>query len=224
MNGWNDYTGRRAMIDQNLDRPEESGSADVTLVTRGITVTACVEVSSTGVVVVRPSADGPTERDSIQVGDPVELYWVGGQEERTLAGKVAAIDAGAEPRWHLSVTGQAERSQRRKAVRGRVQLPVLIPWAGAQMEGTTVDLSEAGMRALMDGWGVPMEAGTTTQLTLTLDEALIHLQGEIVWTVERGAQWLLAVKFLDVPEKAADLLRRRVFQALRDERAAQAAF
>jgi hypothetical protein len=31
------------------------------------------------------------------------------------------------------------------------------------------------------------------------------------------------MKFLDVPEKAADLLRRRVFQALRDERAAQAA-
>lgn len=90
------------------------------------------------------------------------------------------------------------------------------------MEGRTVDLSEAGMRALMDGWGVPMDAGTTTQLTLDVDDALLHLQGEIVWTVERGAQWLLAMKFLDVPERAADLLRRRVFQALRDERAAQA--
>ena len=32
----------------------------------------------------------------------------------------------------------------------------------------------------------------------------------------------MAVKFLDVPEKAADILRKRVFQALRDERAAQA--
>ncbi len=60
-------------------------------------------------------------------------------------------------------------------------------------------------------------------MTLTLDEALIHLHGEIMWTVERGNQWLLAMNFLDVPEKAADLLRRRVFQALRDERAAQAA-
>jgi len=27
------------------------------------------------------------------------------------------------------------------------------------------------------------------------------------------------MRFLEVPEKAADLLRRRVFQALRDERA-----
>jgi hypothetical protein len=43
-----------------------------------------------------------------------------------------------------------------------------------------------------------------------------------VWTSDRGAQWLLALKFEDVPEKAADALRRRVFQALRDERAAAA--
>ena len=211
------------MLDQNLDRPEESGSADVTLVTRGVTVTACVEVSSTGLVVVRPSTDRPAATDTIQVGDPVELYWIGGTEERTLAGTVTTIDGGEEPRWHLKVAGQATRSQRRKAVRARVQIPVLIPWAGAQMEGTTVDLSEAGMRALMDGWGVPMEAGTSTQVTLTLDDALLHLHGEIVWNNERGAQWLLAMKFLDVPEKAADLLRKRVFQALRDERAVQAA-
>lgn len=211
------------MLDQNLDRPAESSSADVTLVTRGITVTACVEVSSTGLVVVRPSPEGPPDEDGIQVGDPVELYWVGGHEERTLGGTVSSVENGSERRWHLAVKGQAERSQRRRAVRGRAQIPVIIPWGGAQMEGSTVDLSEAGMRALMDGWGVPMDPGTTTQLTLTLEEALIHLHGEIVWTVERGKQWLLAMKFLDVPEKAADLLRKRVFQALRDERAASAA-
>ena len=210
------------MIDQNLDRPEESGAADVTLVSRGITVPVCVEVSSTGVVIVRPSDDAPPTRDAIELGDAVELYWVGGQEERTLKGLVSSIEGGPEPRWHLSVKGPAERSQRRKAVRGRVQIPVIIPWGGAQMEGSTVDLSEAGMRALMDGWGVPMDPGTTTQLTLTLDDALVHLHGEIVWTVERGKQWLLAMKFLDVSDKAADLLRKRVFQALRDERAAQA--
>ena len=50
----------------------------------------------------------------------------------------------------------------------------------------------------------------------------MHLHGEIVWTSIRGAQWLMAMKFVDVPEKAADTLRRRVFQALRDERAANA--
>ena len=53
------------MIDQNLDRPEESGAADVTLVSRGITVPVCVEVSSTGLVVVRPSPGStPTPRQT----------------------------------------------------------------------------------------------------------------------------------------------------------------
>ena len=87
---------------------------------------------------------------------------------------------------------------------------------------TTVDLSESGMRALMDGWGLPPEPDTLTQVSLALDDALLHLQGRIVWTSIRGAQWLLAMQFLDVPENAGDRLRRRVFQALRDERAAAA--
>lgn len=207
-------------IDPNLDRPEESGSADVTLVTRGVTVTAAVELSSTGVVVVRPGGD--QSASEIQPGDPVELYWVGGQEERTLRGTVTSAEGGTAALWHIAVSGQAERSQRRKAVRARVALEVLIPWAGGQMTGHTVDLSEGGMRALMDGWGLPPAPGTASQVSLTLDDALVHLQGAVVWTSIRGAQWLLAMQFHDVPENAADRLRRRVFQALRDERAASA--
>ena len=210
-------------LDRFVDRPEESASADVTLISRGLTLTAHVEVSDTYVVVVRPTGGGPGwESAEIQLGDPVELYWVGGQEERTLAGTVAQVESGAEARWHVAVSGQAERSQRRKAVRARVELEVLIPWAGAQMSGTTVDLSEGGMRALMDGWGLPPESGTLTQVTLVLDDAPLLLHGEIVWTSIRGAQWLLAMKFNDVSETAGDLIRRRVFQALRDERAAAA--
>ena len=207
-------------IDENLHRPEESGSADVTLLTRGVTVTASVEVSSTGLVVVRPSPERPL--DEISAGDRVELYWIGGHEERTLGGTVSSVDDGPEPRWHIAVSGMAESSQRRKAVRARVAVDVLIPWAGGQMSGTTVDLSESGMRALMDGWGLPPEPETMTQLSLALDDALLHLQGRVVWTSIRGAQWLLAMQFLEVPENAADRLRRRVFQALRDERAAAA--
>ncbi len=209
--------------DPFLDRPEETASADVTLISRGLTVTAHVEVSDVSVVVVRPTGGAPGwDSTEIQPGDAVELYWVGGHEERTLTGTATQIESGAEPRWHLAVSGQAERSQRRKAVRARVSVPVIIPWAGAQMEGKTVDLSEGGMRALMDGWGVPMDPGTPTQVSLELDDVLVHLHGEIVWTTIRGAQWLMAMKFVDVPEKAADTLRRRVFQALRDERAANA--
>jgi hypothetical protein len=210
-------------LDQHIHRPEESASADVTLIARGLTVTAQVEVSDTHLIVVRPTAGGPGwESAEIAAGERVELYWVGGEEERTLAGAVTQVEDGAGPRWHLAVSGMAERSQRRKAVRARVAVPVIIPWAGSQMIGNTVDLSEGGMRALMDGWGVPLDPGTPTQVSLDLGDALLHLHGEIVWTSIRGAQWLLAMKFIDVPENAGDRLRRRVFQALRDERAVNA--
>ena len=209
-------------IRADIDRPEERASADVTLVAYGITVTASVEVSGSGLVVVRPEGDGSAWKASIERGEAVELYWVGGEEERTLKGLVAEIEDGSDgtdPRWHLSVNGPAERSQRRKAVRARVQLPVLIPWAGAQLTGNTVDVSEAGIRTLMDGWGVPLDPGTPCQVSLDLGDTLVHLIGEVVWTSVRGAQWLMAIKFIDVPEQAGDVLRRRVFKALRDERA-----
>jgi PilZ domain len=209
--------GGALLIDENLHRPEESGSADVTLVARGVTVTASVEVSSTGLVVVRPAT--ALAEGKLEPGEAVELYWVGGHEERTLGGTVSSVAGNEDSLWHIAVSGMAERSQRRKAVRARVGLEVLIPWAGGQMTGTTVDLSESGRRALLDGWGLPPTPGTQTQVSLTLDDALVHLRGTIVWTSIRGAQWLVAMQFLDVPEQAADLLRRRVFQALRDERA-----
>jgi hypothetical protein len=210
-------------LDQHVHRPEESGSTDVTLISRGVTVTARVEVSEAYLVVVRPTGGGPGwDTAEIESGDPIELYWVGGQEERTLAGTVRQVEGGPEPRWHLAVSGMAERSQRRKAVRARVTIPVIIPWAGSQMVGNTVDVSEGGMRALMDGWGALPESGTKSQVSLDIGDGVLHLHGEFVWTTNRGAQWLLAMKFVDVPEDAADQLRRRVFQALRDERAGNA--
>jgi hypothetical protein len=210
-------------VDENLDRPEPSSSADVTLVARGLTVTASVEASSAEVVVVRPGGDGATwKADIVRLQDRVELYWIGGQEERTLPGTVSEIEAGEDPLWHIAVSGPAERSQRRRSVRARVGVPVFIPWADGQLTGNTVDLSEGGMRALVDGWGVPLDPGTPSRVTLTLDETSVELRGEIVWTSIRGPQWLLAMKFLDVPENVADRIRRLVFQALRDERAAAA--
>ena len=211
------------MSDNDLDRPEASASADVTLITRGVTVTACVESSGTGSVVVRPTGGAPGwDETPAQPGDAVELYWVGGEEERTLPGTISSVEGGDDLRWHVAVKGQAERSQRRKAVRARVEVEVIIPWAGSQMTGKTVDLSESGMRAMMDGWGAPPHPGTPSQISLAVDDALLHLHGEFIWTSIRGAQWLLAMQFHDVPDKAADLLRRRVFRALRDERAATA--
>jgi c-di-GMP-binding flagellar brake protein YcgR len=44
----------------------------------------------------------------------------------------------------------------------------------------------------------------------------------VVRTQARGAQWIMSIRFLDIQEKDQDRVRRRVFQALREERARKA--
>jgi hypothetical protein len=179
-----------------------------------------VERSDEFGLVVRPAGSTRTWEDAIKPGDPVEVYWVSGYEERTLPARVASIDDAEQPGWHLQPTGQAERSQRRKAVRAVAALPVVMPWSGALLKGMTVDISEGGIKALVDGWGLPPESGTPLQVTLTLEEGIsLDVHGEVVWTADRGTkQWILAVRFTQVSERDGDTLRRRVFRALREER------
>jgi hypothetical protein len=208
------------MEEMDANRPAECSQADVTLVTRGITVTASVDVSLEYALVVSPQGEGSAWKTAVERGDKVEVFWVAGNEERTLPAKIVEVEAGEEPRWHLAATGPAERSQRRKAVRARLSLPVVLPWSDYELSGTTVDLSEAGMRAQVDGWGVPPEKGTRMAVTIDLGKGFLDLYGEVIWVVTtRGPQWLLAMRFDDVSERDGDRLRQRVFEALRAERA-----
>ena len=144
----------------DMDRPEQSMTTDVTLVTRGITVPTRVEVSTESTVVVRPSAPAHARQLGVKPGEAVELYWRARYEERTLPAEITAIEEAETPYWHLRATGPAQRSQRRKAVRALVDLPVTMACGDAQLVGETVDLSEAGLRAEVDGWGLPPEPGT----------------------------------------------------------------
>src|SRR3978361_2027431 len=91
--------------------------ADVTLVTRGITVQAAVELSNALALVIRPIAASYARKVGVKEGDKVELFWRDAFEERMLPAEVSSIDDGGSLRWHLTVTGPAERRHRRKAVR-----------------------------------------------------------------------------------------------------------
>ena len=44
----------------------------------------------------------------------------------------------------------------------------------------------------------------------------------MVRTQARGARWVMSIRFTDIQEKDQDRVRRRVFQALREERAKRA--
>ena len=207
------------MADNDVDRAEIGTRIDVTLVTRGITVTATVDANDDAGLVVRPVGAAATWRASVRPDDAVDVYWLHDSEERTLPATVVSVEGAAEPRWRLRRTGPVAGS-RRKAARGRVELPVVLRWSGGVLHGTSVDLSEGGMRALLDGVGVAPTPGSPVAVTLTLEEDItLDLRSQVVWQDVGGPKWLLAVSFLGVAEDDRDALRRRVFRALRDERA-----
>jgi hypothetical protein len=201
-----------------FDLPEVSTSADLTLVTKGLTVTAAIERADEYALIVRPTAGAHAREVGVKPGDPVELYWRAAYEERTLPAKITEIEDGLSPCWRLQPTGPAERSQRRKAVRAWVELPVTVTCNTAQLTGQTVDLSEAGARVVVDGWGLPPEKGTPAQVTVTLEKGFVDARATVVRHAVRGVQWELALQFQGVSQHDEDRLRQRVFQALREER------
>jgi hypothetical protein len=205
-----------------VDQPVEQAEAEVTLVGRGISVTARVEAVHDGVISLRPSVGDFVEQVVVTVGDSVEVFWKGEDSQRAAPAEVIEVEHGAFIRWRLRITGPAEDSQRRKAVRGRVTVPVEAEFGAVDLKGTTVDLSEAGLRAEVDGFGAPPEAGVPVLLTLRLEDGAIKTKAEVVRTQARGARWVMSIRFVNIQEKDQDRVRRRVFQALREERASKA--
>jgi hypothetical protein len=202
-----------------IDYPEEQREADVMLTGRGISVNTRVEIVNDDVVVVRPSASDYFDSVVVAVGNEVEVYWRGPEDQRMVPATVLGVEQGAVLRWRLQITGEAEVSQRRKAVRARVTTPVEVGISSFEMTGESVDLSENGMRVGVDGVGVPPESGSSVDLVIKLDDGDVKVKAEVVRFQARGARWLMSLRFLDLEERSGDKLRRRVFQALREERA-----
>jgi hypothetical protein len=204
-----------------VDYPEEQREADVMLTGRGISVSTRVEFvySDGAVIVVRPSVSDYHGHVVVAVGDDVEAYWRGPEGQRMVPARVVAVEHGAVVRWRLDITGEAEESQRRKAVRARVALPVEVGYSNVEMTGETIDISENGSRVAVDGFGVNPEPGSTLDVVVKLGDGDLKAEAEVVRFQSRGARWVMSLRFVDLDERNGDRLRRRVFQALREERA-----
>jgi c-di-GMP-binding flagellar brake protein YcgR len=202
-----------------VDHPEEQTEAEVTLTGRGISVSSRVEVVQNEYISVRPSVGEFVDQVVVRVGDVVELFWKTSDSQRALPAEVTDVEQGPVIRWRMRATGPAEASQRRKAVRGRVTVPVVAEYGSIELKGETVDLSEAGLRAEFDGLGAPPEAGHKIDLRVALEDGPFNIKAEVVRTQARGARWVMSIRFASIQEKDQDRVRRRVFQALREERA-----
>ena len=207
------------MSEPGIDHPEVDGEAQVSLPGRGITVSSRVESLDGDVLALRPSVSEFVDQSVVGQGTLVEVQWQRPEDQRSAPAEVVAVEQGAVLRWRLRITGPAEVTQRRKAVRGRASVPVEIGLGNLELKGETSDLSEDGVRIAMDGFGVLPEAGTTVDLRIEIEGGDVVTKGEVIRVASRGARWSLSIRFLDIKEKDQDRIRRRVFQALREERA-----
>ena len=206
-----------------VDHPEEQTEAEVTLTGRGISVSSRVEVVQNEFISVRPSVGEFVDQVVVKVGDVVEVFWKTEDSQRALPAEITEVEQGAVIRWRMRATGPAEASQRRKAVRGRVTVPVTAEYGSIELKGETVDLSEAGLRAEFEGMGAPPESGARLDLLIAA-RGRRRSRPRPRWSAPqaRGARWVISIRFVNIQEKDQDRVRRRVFQALREERAKRA--
>lgn len=207
------------MSTPGVDHPHRDGEVEVVLPEHRVSVSARVEAADAATVVLRPSVGEFAGHEVVRVGEEVQLLWHDAPDVRMLTAEVTTVGRGAVPCWHLDVTAPAEPVQRREAVRGRLVLPLTVTVNGAELEGDVLDLSETGIRAAVDAHGPPPSPGATVAVVLQLEDDVLATPAEVVWYRVRGGRWTLSLRFPALMEKEHDRLRRRVFRAMREERA-----
>jgi c-di-GMP-binding flagellar brake protein YcgR len=200
-------------------RPEVDDEAEVTPREHRYPVSTRVEQVTGETVVVRPSVGDFADQEVVRVGDHVQVFWRDATDVWALPAQVAVVERGAVPRWRLTVMGPAESVQRREAVRARIPVPVTVVLGTIHLDGEVVDLSERGIRAVVDALGSPPLPGSVVLLTVHLEDGDVTSRAEVVWHHTRGGRWAVSLRFLDLPEREQDRVRRRVFRAMREERA-----
>jgi c-di-GMP-binding flagellar brake protein YcgR len=202
-----------------VDHPEEETEAVVALSGRGIFVSSRVLAVDAASIAVSPLTGKTAEQVVVRGGDAVEVLWNGVDTQRVVPAEVTDVEESPVVRWRMRITGPAQPRQRRAAVRGRVAVAVEAECGEKVLTGRTVDLSEGGLRAEFEGMSAPPEADAELVLALHLEDAVLRTPARVVRTQVRRDRWVMSIRFLDLPEKDQDRVRRRVFRALREERA-----
>jgi hypothetical protein len=159
-----------------------------------------------------------------------ELEW--SSERGLLTAPVRWIGNHREDRslWQLEICGEITTSQRRRFVRAPLSLPCWLhvgtsnragvpgPNTGTSVEGTLLDLSEAGVRLVLphgSRHARALRTGFKVIVEMTLADETLLLPGEVhsaLPIVPPGGETLCIVVILDDPGPVATLLRKIVLQ------------
>jgi hypothetical protein len=203
-------------------RPAIGAVLDLIAASRTETFTSWLDEIADGELVVLTPCDSERRPITLPIGEHLDVVWSDPTGLQTLPTELAGSLVGEQPRWRLRVAGVAKRGQRRDAVRAPLIVPVELGLALDPALGRTVDLSESGMRCLLDratdGRPVP-GVGQVVRVALALPDATIRCLSEVIRQhPRRDARVELSMRFIGLPEKDQDIVRRRVFARLRELR------
>lgn len=209
--------------------PEERTVLDVRTTTRPDVMTAWVTTVTADELIVTVGQDASGRRVRLDVGERMQLVWRGAevmQEMPVVLLATEQTDDGVAA-WRLRPVGTPSRLQRRDAVRASLELPLVLEADPVRVSGTTVDLSEGGLRCRLQlssaGAGHLAQvaaAGEVLQASIDLGAQHVSAQARFVRDHHgSGGVADFSLGFVDLPDKVADQIRARVFAALREERA-----
>jgi hypothetical protein len=169
---------------------------------------------------------------ALAVGEHIEVIWKASGTLRCLPVVLAGIDLGEPPHWRLRRAGVVKRGQRREAVRAPLRVPVTLSTEASPARAMSVDLSEAGLRCVLDRQPRPVpgaivqvsaqsafRAGDVVRVCTTLPDLTVTCLSEITRLHPRDdSRTELSLRFIGLSEQLQDDLRRRVFARLRDLR------
>ena len=207
----------------NIDYPGvDSGLSVVPFGQDGALTSRVRHIGAKNMHVTAPR-NGNGEAVRLHPGETMQLSWQADDGFRSVQAQM--VDTGADGLVQLRIKGEASRIQRREAVRAPLGLPVRVVYGRTELCGSTVDLSEGGLRAVFRphadlGTNIPFPK-TGAPILLVLDLYSDQLSTEVEFVRRRPREDQLhewSLRFLALPESAADLIRSHVFTALRNAR------
>jgi hypothetical protein len=227
----------------SLDYPEAKTPVDVRVQSRGDTLLSFVEAIENGELLLSAGEDRLRRPARLETGEHLELTWRGPDELRALPAELVGVEAGSGGTWRVKPVGPSGRGQRRAAVRAPMDCRVTLTAGGRTLEGVSVDLSEGGVRFLLDEAASPgagqdsapdeqseaeahvtgpqLEVGSVHQVSVWWDDRdNVIAKGEVIRHFPReDKREEVSIRFIGLPEKMEDVIRARVFARLRDLRA-----
>lgn len=217
--------------------PGEKTVVDVVGVEDGRVATSVVQALSGDEIILTLPQDRDHRSVRPEPGTRLELVWKDLEGLLALPVEVTAIERDAESLLRVRGAGPVVPGQRRYAVRAPLVLPVQLTHGQEQLSGLTLDLSEGGMRCLLDPLveqptaptqnpanrpanpADKLAVGDRMPAVVTFDTAVVEGRVEVVRRHSReDGRSELSLRFVGLPEVTQDLIRRAVFASLRDLR------